>query len=99
MKFGKIILLTAMLGSALMLQGCLQSEADKQADAAKKAVLFQNMYQRGLEERHCDMTQIKPQGLANCWKEADKKWKDVPSAYVGEPPAGVTRSSKPYVGK
>lgn len=99
MKIRKSALLAVLMGTALFLQGCFESEADKQAEAAKKYNLFQNMYQRGLDERHCDMLQRRdPVALAICWREKDKKWTDIPSAYVGNPPPGVTRSSKPYTG-
>lgn len=83
---------------ALLSSGCFDSAADKQAESAKKAQLFSDMYQRGLEERRCDMTEKELQARANCWKEKDVKWKGVPSAYVGEPPEGVARSTEKYSG-
>lgn len=99
MKIRKFALLGVLMGCTLFLQGCFESEADKQADAAKKSSLFKNMYQRGLDERNCDfLNRRDPVALASCWRERDKKWTDVPSAYVGNPPPGVARSSKPYAG-
>jgi hypothetical protein len=91
MIFAKTSMMIVCLGTALLLTGCFGSEADKRQ-------LFSDMYQRGLEERHCDMLEKELQARADCWKEKDVKWKGVPSAYVGEPPEGVVRSTKKYSG-
>jgi len=98
MKLRKVTLMVVMLFFSLFLQGCVESEADKQAASAKKHVPFQNMQNRGRDERYCDFLHINLQDRMKCWTEKDTKWKDVPSAYVGEPPAGVERSSKKYEG-
>jgi len=99
MKFAKTSMSITWMSATLLLTGCFESEADKLAEAAKKSQLFRDMYQRGLEERHCDMLERELQALVICWKEKDVKWKGVPSAYEGEPPEGAARSTEKYSGK
>ncbi len=98
MNFVRASLLSVVLGATLLMTGCFESEADKQIAAAKKAQLFENMFNRGREERYCDFLHRDLKERATCWKEKDIKWKGIPSAYEGEPPTGVVRSTERYPG-
>lgn len=94
MKSLRFVGVFAVVASALLLQGCFDSEADKKPKppSGGDQSMNQKMYDRGLAERRCDFVGGTPAELLHCWKSVDDKFKSTPSAYTSAPPAGFERT-------
>jgi hypothetical protein len=94
MKSLKFAVVLKVIASALILQGCFESDTDKKPKSSSGGdpAMNQRMYDRGLAERRCDFIGGTPAEVLQCWKSVDDKFKSTPSAYTSAPPAGFERT-------